>query len=49
MFDVHVGFCINCGSILPPVGLSEYLSCYSCNNILNINGILITKYSSLNV
>ncbi|XP_065218346.1 DNA-directed RNA polymerase I subunit RPA12 [Planococcus citri] len=30
MFRVHSGFCTDCGSVLPDVGITDVVTCYSC-------------------
>ncbi len=39
MFQVPVCFCPDCGAVLPPISITEAISCYGCKRDFNIVGM----------
>lgn len=36
MFDVESGFCFECASVLPPFGVSGFVTCYGCKKTFDV-------------
>ncbi|KAL3278243.1 hypothetical protein HHI36_013581 [Cryptolaemus montrouzieri] len=47
IFQAQIGFCSECGSILPPLRDKGSISCYTCQNIFTVEAFQdrMTKYT----